>query len=73
MTDAKNNQEKLKSDLGEIKKGNDRKKSKEQKTFCTILKCFIKQEMKLLSFMLIILQLSQKQKLKQLKEKYLKY
>ena len=38
-----------------------------------ILKHFIKQEMKLLNFMMIILELCQKQKLEQLKEKDLKY
>ena len=55
LTDVKNNQEKFKSYLGEIKKGNNKIKSKEQKNVAYILKCFIKQEMKLLNFMMIIL------------------
>ena len=49
LADVKNNQEKFKSFLGEIKK------SKEQKKLCTTLKCFTKQETKLLNFMMIIL------------------
>ena len=53
LTNVKKNQEKFKSYLGEIKKGS--KKSKEQKKIlCTILKCFIKEEKKLLNFMMII-------------------
>ena len=55
LADVKNNQEKFKSYLGEIKKGNNKIKSKEQKNVAYILKCFIKQEMKLLNFMMIIL------------------
>ena len=51
-TDVKNNQEKLKSYLGEIQK---KKHRKSKKTFCIVLKRFIKQEMKLLNFMIIIL------------------
>ena len=57
LFDVKNNQEKLKSYLGEIKKGNKKHVSKVQKkTPCIILKCFTKQETKLLNFMMIILQ-----------------
>ena len=55
LTDVKNNQEKFKSYLGEMKKGNNKIKPKEQKNVAYILKCFIKQEMKLLSFMMVIL------------------
>ena len=55
LADVKNNQEKFKTYLGEIKKGNKKHRSKEQKTLCTILKCFTKQETKLLNFMMIIL------------------
>ena len=53
LSDAKNIQEKFKSYLGKIKKG--KKKQKYKKTLCIILKCFTKQEMKLLNFMMIIL------------------
>ena len=66
LTDVKNDQENLKSDLNEIKKGS-------KKTLCTILKCFTMQETRLLSFMMVILQWCLKQKLKQLKEQDLKY
>ena len=52
LTDVKNNQEKLKSYLGEIQK---MKHRKSKKTFCIILKRFIKQEMKPVNFMIIIL------------------
>ena len=47
------NQKKFKSCLGEIKKETNQKS---KKTPCTILKCFIMQEMKLLNFMMTILQ-----------------
>ena len=50
LVGVKKNQEKFKYYLGEIKKGV--KKPKEQKN--TILKCCIKQGMKLLNFMMII-------------------
>ena len=53
LADVKKNQEKFIYYLGEIKKGS--KKSKEQKTLCTIFKCSIKQGMKLLNFMIIII------------------
>ena len=52
LADVKNNQEKFKSYLGEIKK---EKNQKRKKTLCTILKRFTKQEAKLLNFMMIIL------------------
>ena len=55
LADVKNNQQKLKSYLGEIKKGNNKHRSKGQKKLCTILICFTKQETKLLNFMMIIL------------------
>ena len=53
---VKNNQEKFKSYLGEIKKETKKidQKSK-KKTLCTILKRFTKQEAKLLNLMMIIL------------------
>ena len=57
LADAKkNNQQKLKSYLEEIKKGNNKRRSKEQKTALHNIECFIKQEMKLLNVMMIILQ-----------------
>ena len=56
LSDVKNNQEKFKSYLVEIKKENKKHRSKVQKTLCVILKCFTKQEMKLLNFLMIILQ-----------------
>ena len=52
LTDVKNNQVKSKSYLGEIKKGNKKDKSQEQKY---TLKCFTKEETNLLNFMMIIL------------------
>ena len=56
LSDVKNNQEKFKSYLGNIKKGNKKHRSKAQKTLCIILKYFTKQETKLLNFVMIILQ-----------------
>ena len=57
LSDVKSNQEKFKSYLGEIKKGNKKHRSKMQKKKKnTLYKCFTKQEMKLLNFMMIILQ-----------------
>ena len=50
LANVKNNQEKFKSYLGE------KKNQKSIKTLFTILKCFTKQEAKLLNFMKIILQ-----------------
>ena len=55
LADVKNNQEKFKTYLGEIKKERIKKSHKSKKTFCTILKCFIKQETRLSNFMMIIL------------------
>ena len=55
LTDVKNNQEKFKSYLGEIIKRKNKENRKNKKTLCIILKHFIKQEMKLLNFMNIIL------------------
>ena len=54
LSGAKNNQMIFKSHLGEIKKGNNEKRSNEQKN--AILKCFTKQETRLLSYLMIILQ-----------------
>ena len=74
LANVKNNQAEFRSYLGETRRENKKKRSKEQKkTLCTILKCFTKQETGLLNFMMIILQWSLKQKLKQLKEQDLKY
>ena len=52
MADVKENQEKFKYYLGEIKKGAQNQKNK--KTKYPILKSSIKQGMKLLNFMMII-------------------
>ena len=52
LADVKNNQQDFKLYLGEIKTG--AKNQKNKKTLCTILKCSIKQGMKLLNFMMII-------------------
>ena len=51
----KNNQEKFKTYLGDIKKGTKNIDQKNKKTLSTTLKCFTKQETKLLNFMMIIL------------------
>ena len=64
---------KFKSNLSEIKKGNKKHRSKEQKTHYITLKCFTKQGTVLLNFLMIILQWYMKQNLKQLKEEKLKY
>ena len=56
LADVKNNQEKFKSYLGEIKKEVKNVDQKSKKTLFTILKCFTKRERKLLNFMMIILQ-----------------
>ena len=53
LAGVKNNQEKFKSYLGEIKKG--KKKQKSKKTLCAILNRFRKQEAKFLNFMMIFL------------------
>ena len=55
LANVKNNQEKLKSYLGEIKKRKKIKRAKKKKTLCSILKRFTKQEAKLLNFMMIVL------------------
>ena len=55
LGDVKNNQEKFKTYLGKIKKETKSIDQKSKNTLCTILKCFTKQEAKLLSFMMIIL------------------
>ena len=52
LSEVKNNQEKFRLYLGEIKKST--KKSKEKKTQYTILKCTIKQGMNPLNFIMII-------------------
>ena len=73
LADAKNDQEKFKSNLNEIKKGKKKHRSKEKKMLCIILKCFRKQGIVLLNFMIIIIQWYLKQNIKQLKEQDLKY
>ena len=74
LSDVKKSQEKFKSYLGEIKQENKKHRPKVQKkTLCIILKCFTKQEMKLLNFMMIILKWCLRKILEQLKEKGLKY
>ena len=55
LADVKNNQEKFKTYLGEIKIGNKNIDKKSKKILCTTLKCFTKQETKLLNFMMIFL------------------
>ena len=55
LADVKNNQEKFKSYLRETKKETIKENRKCKKALCIILKPFIKQEMKLLNFMMIIL------------------
>ena len=55
LADVKNNLQKFKSYLGEIKKGNNNINQKSKKTLCAILKCFLKQETSLLNFTTIIL------------------
>ena len=52
LADVKNKQGKFKTYLGEIKKGNKKHDQKSKKTLCTILKCFTKQETKLLTLMI---------------------
>ena len=75
LAEAKNDQVKFKFNLGEIRRRNSQKISKEQKkeTLCTILKCFTKQETRLSNFWMIILRWYLKQNLKQLKEQDLEY
>ena len=70
LADIKSNQAKFKSYLGEIKK---EKNQKSKKALCTILKCFTKQDAKLLNFMMIILQWYLRQNIEQRKEQDLKY
>ena len=55
LADVKNNQEKFKSYLGEMKKENKNIDQKSKKTFCTTLKFSAKQERKLLNFIMVIL------------------
>ena len=55
LADVKNNQKKFTAYLGEIKKGDKKHRSKEQKKLCTTFKCFTMQETKLFKFMTIIL------------------
>ena len=52
LSDLKSNQEKFKSYLGEKKK---EENQKYKRILCTILKCFTKQERKLLNFMMMII------------------
>ena len=50
LTDVKNNQDKFKSNLGEIKSGKNKKYQKSKKAHCTILKCVTMQETRLKFF-----------------------
>ena len=50
LSDVKNNQEKFKSYLGEKKRRNNKNRSKEEKTLCTILKCSIKWRKEFIKF-----------------------
>ena len=43
LTDAKNDQVEFKSNLNEIKKGNKKHRSKEQKMHCVKMQCFTMQ------------------------------
>ena len=65
LAEAKNGEIRLKSNLVEIKKRNNKKRSKEQKTHYTILTYFTKQETRLLNFLMNILQWYLKEKIKQ--------
>ena len=53
LANVKNNQRKFKSYIGKIKKRTD-VDQKSKNTLCIILKCFTKQEKRLLNFMMII-------------------
>ena len=64
LAEAKNDQIRLKSSLGEIKKETTKKDQRSKKTHYTILTCFTKQETRLLNFMMIILHWYLKQKIK---------
>ena len=55
LADVKNNQEKFKTCLGEIKKGNKKHRSKEQKNTLYNIEISTKQERKLLNFIMVIL------------------
>ena len=65
LTDAEKDQINFKSSLGEIKKANNKKDQRSKKTHYTVLKCYIKQETRLLNFLMITLQWYLKQKIKQ--------
>ena len=54
LVDVKNNQDKFKSNLSDVKKHTE-VEQKSKKTLCTILKCFTKQETRLSNFLIIIL------------------
>ena len=56
VLDVKNDQTIFKSHLGKIKKGNNKKKSKEQKNALYNIEMLYKQETRLLNFLMIILQ-----------------
>ena len=55
LAEAKNDQIKFESNLGKIKKGNNKRNQKTKKTCHTILKWFTKQKTRLLNFMIIII------------------
>ena len=55
LADAKNNLIRFKSKLSEIKKENKKRDQRGKQTLCITLKCFAKQEVILLNFLMIIL------------------
>ena len=80
LSNARNDHIKFTSDQAEIKKRNKKRSKGKKKTHYTKLKCFAKQETRLFNFLMIILQLYLKLKIKQLekimkqpKEKNLRY
>ena len=56
LAEAEDEQINFKSSLAETKKGNNKKDQRSKKTHSAILTCFTKQETKLLSFLMIMLQ-----------------
>ena len=65
LDEAKNDQIRFKSNLGEIKKVTTKKDQKSKKARYTILTSFTKQKARLLNFLMFILQWYLKQKIKQ--------
>ena len=65
LAEEKNDQIRIKSSLGKIKKETAKKDQKSKKMRYTILTCFTKQETRLLKFLMNILQWYLKEKIKQ--------